>query len=234
MLLVAHLVRSLGTGAAAAAAFAAAPAPLVYVLAALGSIVYTTIPPWQAALIPSLVREPREVTASNLASSTIEGLGTLTGPASVALLLGVGSFGVAFSFSAILLAAAAALVAGITPDERRAVRARFDGAGFFRRSLAGFRMIGLEGNVRLIITLLGAQTLVRGALNVLIVVSALELLDLGDSGVGILTAAIGVGGMLGAVGALQLARGTASRARSGSASRCGASPLRSSASGRRR
>src|SRR5919201_1976045 len=63
MLLVAHLVRSFGTGAAAAAAFAAAPAPFVYVLAALGSIVYTTIPPWQAALIPSLVREPREATA---------------------------------------------------------------------------------------------------------------------------------------------------------------------------
>jgi hypothetical protein len=43
--------------------------------------------------------------------------------------------------------------------------------------------------------------LVCGALNVPTVVTALELLDAGDSGVGALVAALGFGGILGTAGA---------------------------------
>ena len=43
------------------------------------------------------------------------------------------------------------------------------------------------------------QTFTRGCLTVFIVVVAIELLDTGDPGVGILTAAVGAGGMLGSV-----------------------------------
>ena len=53
-------------------------------------------------------------------------------------------------------------------------------------------------------SLYGAQTLVAGALNVLIVVSALELLDLGKSGIGFLNSAVGVGALLGGIAALAL------------------------------
>ncbi len=49
--------------------------------------------------------------------------------------------------------------------------------------------------------LLTAQTTVFGAVQVFIVVSALELLDLGEGGVGYLNAAIGVGAFIGAVAA---------------------------------
>jgi len=44
-----------------------------------------------------------------------------------------------------------------------------------------------------------AQTLVAGALNVLIVVSALRLLELGEEGVGFLNSAVGIGGLVGAL-----------------------------------
>src|SRR6266536_2683572 len=50
----------------------------------------------------------------------------------------------------------------------------------------------------------GAQTLVRGALNVLIVVAALGILHMGESGVGVLTAAIGAGGFVGSLIAMSL------------------------------
>ena len=49
-----------------------------------------------------------------------------------------------------------------------------------------------------------AQTLVRGSLNVLIVVAAITLLDVGEPGVGYLTSAIGVGGLIGSVVTLSL------------------------------
>ena len=48
----------------------------------------------------------------------------------------------------------------------------------------------------------GAQTVVRGALTTLMVVASFELLNLGDGGVGSLSAAIGVGSLIGAVGAI--------------------------------
>ena len=52
------------------------------------------------------------------------------------------------------------------------------------------------------IGLLTAQTAVAGALQVFIVVTAIELLDLGDGGVGFLNSAMGVGALVGAVLAL--------------------------------
>jgi len=52
--------------------------------------------------------------------------------------------------------------------------------------------------------LLTAQTAMFGALQVFIVVMALQLLDLGEGGVGYLNAAIGIGAFIGAVGALSL------------------------------
>jgi hypothetical protein len=49
-----------------------------------------------------------------------------------------------------------------------------------------------------------AQAFVRGCLNVLIVVAAFRVLDSGAEAVGYMTAALGVGGLIGAVGAMTL------------------------------
>ena len=54
------------------------------------------------------------------------------------------------------------------------------------------------------IGLYAAQTLLAGALGVLVVVTALDLLNRGDSGVGLLNAASGVGGVVGALVAFAL------------------------------
>ena len=58
--------------------------------------------------------------------------------------------------------------------------------------------------MRLVVGLFGAQAFVRGVLGVLLVVLAIELLGIGESGVGILTAAFGVGGILGALAGISL------------------------------
>jgi hypothetical protein len=93
------------------------------------------------------------------------------------------------------------------------VRLRVDGgalwtAGPGRRIadlFAGFQFVARAPQARLIIGLFGAQTLVRGALTVLTVVLALDLLRLDQSWVGFLTAALGVGGLIGALSASRLA-----------------------------
>jgi hypothetical protein len=74
-----------------------------------------------------------------------------------------------------------------------------------RTGMAGLRTVAALPAARLILGLFGAQTLVRGFLTVLMVVVALDLLDLGQSWVGFLAAAPGGGALLGALGARRLA-----------------------------
>ena len=75
---------------------------------------------------------------------------------------------------------------------------------FLHEAFAGFRTVLYDGRLRLVIGLYGLQTLAAGALNVLVVVIALEVLDLGKAGIGFLNSAIGVGGLLGGVAAVAL------------------------------
>jgi MFS family permease len=66
----------------------------------------------------------------------------------------------------------------------------------------GFRTIAREPSLRLLLGLFTAQTFVAGALAVYVVVVAIDLLDLGDAGVGYLNSALGAGAIIGGVFAL--------------------------------
>ena len=68
----------------------------------------------------------------------------------------------------------------------------------------GIRAVSRNRDLALIMGLAVAQTLTRGALTVLTVVLAIDLLGTGQPGVGILTAAIGVGAVCGSLAASML------------------------------
>jgi uncharacterized membrane protein len=70
--------------------------------------------------------------------------------------------------------------------------------------LQGFTAIGEVPRARLLVGLIASQTFVRGCLNVLIVVAAYQVLHEGATEVGYLTAAIGAGGLIGALAAVSL------------------------------
>ncbi len=205
VMLGADLVRCAATAGAAAAVFTDAPAGLVYALVGFVSLASTAFQPAQAAVLPSLARTPDELTAANVASSTIESVGSFIGPALGGLLLALTDTGVVLAVTAGLFLWSAFQVAGI-----RAAAAEPEEAEppprqrFVEEAAAGFRVIGEDRRLRLLVGLYTAQTLVAGALNVLIVVCAIELLDLGEPGVGYLNSAVGIGGLLGAGAALML------------------------------
>jgi MFS family permease len=68
--------------------------------------------------------------------------------------------------------------------------------------------VARDRRLRLLVGVLSASTLIEGMVDVLVVVAAVELLDLGGAGVGWLNAAWGVGGLAGGAVALSLiARG---------------------------
>jgi hypothetical protein len=90
------------------------------------------------------------------------------------------------------------MVTRVRPDRSAVVRQEREPSSAAAEALAGFRAVLSDRNLRVIMGLFGAQTVVAGAMGVLVVVSALRLLDLGTAGVGWLYAATGVGGIVGA------------------------------------
>jgi hypothetical protein len=193
------LVRAVMLGAAAVVTAADGPAVATYALAVVATIAQTLFRPAHSALLPALCTSPRQLTSANAARGMLDSLATLGGPAIAAVLLAVS--GPAAVFAA---CAGAALLAGLLvvalpydapPRTEASTRAGM---------LQGFATIAADRGLTLITALGVVQTFTRGALTVLAVVVAIDLLDTGDAGVGVLNAAVGAGGLLGSVAAFAL------------------------------
>jgi MFS family permease len=197
VVLSSNAVRAVLLAASAVTIVLDGPAAVVYFLAGLVALAYSAIRPAQAALLPSLAKSPGELTAANVATSTIEAVGLFGGPALGGILLAATSASVVFFAAAVGFALAALLAARVTPQPPP-VRPE-EGRHILREFAAGYVAVVRERGLRVLVALMVSQTLVAGALNVLIVVTALRLLDLGQGGVGYLTSALGIGGLLGAV-----------------------------------
>jgi MFS family permease len=206
VLLCSCLVRAVATAAVAFMLVAGGPTLGVYALAVVATAAFTVFRPAHLALLPGLCRTPLELTNANVVRGMVESLSTLVGPLAAALLLGVGSAPAVFGLAAAMSLVSGALLLGLSyeapprgplePLRRVAVEA-----------VGGFRAIARHRSVGVLIGLGLAQTLTSGFLNVFLVVVAIELLDLGASGVGVLTAAVGIGAVAGSLGASMLVTG---------------------------
>lgn len=257
------------------------PALAVYALAVLAAVVSTAFRPAQASLIPKLARHPDELTAANVAASTIESVGFFAGPALAGLLLAVAGLEVVFGFNALTFLWSAAVLRGLVvpdlsegavadedgvdvvldlvaqaapaaatpapvaalvgapveevdavpappvptgaaaadgppdpgPEPDEPVPERADGGGepertsFLSDTSQGFRTILQSPELRIMVGVYAAQTVVAGASLVFTVAVALDLLGLSESAVGILDATIGIGGLAGGFAVLILAQG---------------------------
>ena len=197
LLLAAVLAGVVALAGSAAASFAHATAA-VYGCAALVGISVTLIRPTLQALLPSLARTPEELIASNAATSTLESVGTIAGPLLAGALMARASTGLVFSLAAAVVAGGAVLVVRVKPTSPTLAHVDSE------RRASGLRTIARHPDAALVIALMVVQTFVRGCLNVLVVVAAFRLLHGGAAAVGYLTAAIGVGGLAGAIAAMTI------------------------------
>jgi len=195
VMLAADVSRVAAMSAMAAAAFEGWSPAIIFVLAGLVAVASKTFRPAQAALLPLLAETPEELTAANVSSTAIESVGSFLGPALGGLLLAVTGVGWVFVADALTLVWSALLVVQIR--SRKEARAEVERGNARAEAVAGFRALGTERDARVIVFLYFCQTVVAGALRVLIVVTALDLLDIGRSGLGFLNSAIGIGGLLG-------------------------------------
>jgi MFS family permease len=175
---------------------------VIYGAATFVAIMSKLFRPAQAALLPTLARTPEELTAANVSSSAIESVGAFLGPALGGLLLAASNDGTVFAATCGTLVWSAFLVSRLKATEAPPRPTEREGA--FTEAVAGFTALGSEPDARIIVGLYSLQTLVAGALRVLMVVTALDLLGIGNSGLGFLNSAIGVGGLVGVVVAFAL------------------------------
>lgn len=205
MLTAINLLRTAGVVLTAIVIAADLPLELTYVLAAVVAGAGSLVRPIQNALLPAFARTPGELVAANVASSTGEGLGTFAGPLIAGALVALTGSAAASLLVAAGFAGAAAAVTGLRFERAADARGGADAGPTTRFRLAdASRVLRQYPGAALIMGSFVAQIFVRGLLITLIVVASIELLDMGDTGVGLLNAAIGLGGLMGALGALGL------------------------------
>jgi hypothetical protein len=170
----------------------------VYALAVLSTAAALLYRPVNSALLPLLCRTPGELASANVVRGLLDSISMLVGPGVAAALLASGSTSSGFGAVAVLSALSAVLTLRLAVEEpgRRTTRGSVVGG-----LLAGGRAAWRSSQLRLCFLLVGAQTLTRGAVSVFTVLVAVDLLGLGDPGVGTLTAALGAGAVLGSLAA---------------------------------
>jgi MFS family permease len=205
VLLASTLGRALLLAGIAGCVAADAPLEVVLVLAALITALTTAHKPAQAALLPALAGSPRQIAASNAVLASVENAGFLAGSLLGGALVAATSNETGFFVTAGLFALAAWPLARIRRDPIPAHRAEAHEAEKALEELAsGFRTVAREPDLRVIVGVSACSTLVEGAADVLIVLVAIELLDLGQAGVGWLNSAWAVGGIVGGAAAISL------------------------------
>jgi len=196
-----YLGQAAGMAATAAAVVAGVPLA-AYAAAVVASALVTTTRPAQATLIPSVAVTPGQLTAANVALGWVEAVGIAASGLLVGVLIAVGGVAVVFAVCAGLGLAAVLLVARLhvpalapSPEHAPAV------LGDLRDSL---RLVVGRPRLRLMVGLLTADAIVVGALDLLIVILAITVLDRPQAWAGYLNFACGVGAVMAATASVAL------------------------------
>ncbi len=198
------LVRAVMLGAAAAVTAADGPAAATYACAVVATVAVTLFRPAHSALLPALARSPADLTRANAVRGMLDSLSILGGPLAAAALLAWSGPATVFAVCAAASLAAGLVVVGLPYDAPpRKDEARTSAGADLAR---GFTTIARDPTLSLVTGLGVVQTFTRGALTVFAVVVAIDLLDTGDPGVGVLNAAVGAGGIVGSLCAFALVR----------------------------
>lgn len=182
------------------------PAWLVVLAAVAHSTVVTLGRPAHLSALPTMAELPSHLVAANAATGTIEALGVLLGPVAVSLALLADAVAPLFAVLAVLLGFAAVLVAKTPLPVQGAVTRDEDEAPepFLRSATMGVREVRRIPGALALLVLVGLGFVLQGALDVLGVSFAIDVLDAGDQGASAIAAGNGMGLLIGAAAAVVL------------------------------
>lgn len=173
------------------------PLVAIVALAILATCFSTFFGPTIGSYLPSLVRDETELGPANSAWSSLDNLAFVVGPAIAGLLIALGGLTTAFLLNAASFGVIAVILWRLPAASAPAGRAdAADAPAAASRPATAIRLRPLAGLAVIDI----ASGFAIGGIGILTVVLATRQLGAGEDGTGYLNAAIGVGGLLGAVG----------------------------------
>jgi MFS transporter/cyclic nucleotide-binding protein len=174
--------------------------PLVFVGVALEAGVSALVRPTMMAILPAVARTPDELVSSNVANALGEAAGTFVGPLVAGLAIArSGPAPAAGIAAAVFLIAALAILRVRVADAARPTQTERPRGIPIRE---GLRVLWAHRQAFTVTGSLWAQVAVRGALTAYLAILSVEVLGTGEAGVGLLGAAMGLGGLVGAFVAL--------------------------------
>jgi len=170
-----------------------APVAVIVAAAVAGSVAVTLTRPVHNSLLPSISETTEDLAVGNAASGTVEATGLVVGPLVCGLTIAVWGPG-----GVVLLMAAATFVAvAMTARLVTTVGPPVTSSPTSKRP-SRLREVLHNPAARVLSALVGVESMMVGLIDILVVMLALDLLGMSDSGPGMLNAAIGLGGLLGA------------------------------------
>jgi MFS family permease len=194
VLAIGYWGRAIATGLMAMALIMDAPLGVLYLLAPLDIIFASSVYPASAALIPDLSRKPEELGSANAVFTLMENAGSLIGPLIAAALIATVGIEAVFVTSVAIYAFAATATRTLISD--RTIQS-MRGIQLMAELKGGLTTLRRHWDARTVLIVWTLVSMLLGVLEVAIVVIAIELLEWDDAGVGLLAAAIGIGGVLG-------------------------------------
>ncbi len=200
VLLWSCLLRAVATAAATVVFAVGGPHVAVYALAVASTAAFRLFRPTHTALLPGLCDTPFELRSANIVRGLLDSVSTVLGPLAAALLLTVSGPAAVFVTSTVLSVVSGLILFRLSyePPPRGELQPLRQ---ILPEMVEGFRALVRHRDAGLLIGLAVVQSMTQGFLNVFVVVLALEQLRMGESGVGLLTAAVGAGAVTSSLGA---------------------------------
>ena len=195
VLFASSAVRGLATVLTAPVLLLDGPTWVVYALAIVSTIAFTPYRASHSALMPLLCRAPEELTSINVVRGLLDSLSVVVGPFVAAVLVGVADVASVFVFAGGCGIVSAILVLRLTYE--RVPAARVGRPRLLAEIREGMHAVSANDGVPVVIGFVVLQCAIRGAFTVYIVVVAIDLLGRGESDVGVLQGAVGIGAMVG-------------------------------------
>jgi MFS family permease len=175
-----------------------APVLSIVGVAIVASCIATFFGPAIGAYLPSLVDDEADLGPANSVWATLDNLAFFVGPAIAGIVIAAGGLVVAFLLNAASFAFVAVMLATL-PSRRTLIGEAEDEARTEEseavREAASSAWRTILGRLPGVLVLDTATSFAGGAIGVLTVVIAVESLDAGEAGTGLLNAATGIGGI---------------------------------------
>ena len=202
VLVVVALAQAAATAVAVAAVALDVPVlalTAIAVQATVGSLIRTA----QFSLLPALAVTPSQLVSGNVVASLGESVGVVVGPVVAGTVAGATGPAIAIAAAGVAFLAAAFAAARVEVAEAALPAASERRPGL--PVVLGLRAIAARPPLAAVMVSFGLQVVVRGALTPLIVVLVLGVMREGEPSVGLVNGMLGVGGIVGALGAFWLA-----------------------------